>query len=99
MKKVKKEAVEQVFYDGAWSDKNNFRTMMYSLSGVRLVKSVEEAEKLKNSGEWFDSEVEALAPKTVEPEVKVRKKRESITHLVQPDSIEPELEQLNGTDS
>ena len=84
MKKVEKQEIEQVLYDGKWVDKNNFRTMLYKGMEPRLVMCVETAEQLKKTGEWSDHPVDALAPKV--------KKKQDVSKT-------PIVEQLHGADS
>jgi hypothetical protein len=66
MNQSKKTHVAQVYYDGRWVSRNNFRVFVYNKDGQKLAKSYDEYLKLIESGLWFSSRDEK---ETIEPNV------------------------------
>lgn len=52
----------QVFYQGRWVDKENFRAFVYSADSQKLANSYQEYHQLIESGLWFSSKDE-IEPK------------------------------------
>lgn len=75
----------QVFYNGRWVDKANFRVFVYSESEQKLVKSYEEYEAAITSGLWYAEKDRIITPK------KTRKKNvttlEMKTEEISPDEL------------
>lgn len=66
MDQSKKRNVSQVYYDGRWVSRNNFRAFVYNENGQKLAKSYDEYLKLIESGLWFSSRDEK---KPTEPNI------------------------------
>jgi hypothetical protein len=52
----------QVFYQGRWVNRNNFRVFVYNADSQKLANSYKEYSDLIESGLWFSSK-EEVSPK------------------------------------
>lgn len=76
MDQTKSKNSQQVFYQGRWVSKQNFRVFVYNSSAQKLVNSYEEYEKLIHDGSWYSSKEELL--KKIPP-IKARKAKDGST--------------------
>jgi len=58
MNQLKQTEKPQVFYQGRWVNKENFRAFVYSANDKKLANSYDEFSKLIESGLWFASKDE-----------------------------------------
>lgn len=52
---------DQVFYQGRWVGRDNFRAFVYGANCQKLANSYDEFEKLIGSGSWYSTKEEVVS--------------------------------------